>query len=88
MVVTGLYRSAVSIAEDVSLRRSVRKSMEKLGLLDSMGQSQVTEQIEKVVILARETANEMEEETGVKPSISDEVKEYLVEVVNELNKRK
>lgn len=48
MVVTGLYRSAVSIAEDVSLRRSVRKSMEKLGLLDSMGQSQVTEQIEKM----------------------------------------
>ena len=87
MVVTGLYRSAVSIAEDVSLRRSVRKSMEKLGLLDSIGQSQVTEQIEKMVILARDTANEMEEETGVKPSLSDvEVKEYLVEVVNELKK--
>lgn len=29
----------------------------------------------------------MEEETGVKPSLSDvEVKEYLVEVVNELKK--
>lgn len=47
MIVTGLYRSAVSISEDASLPKSVRQSMKKLSLLDSMSQSHVTDQNRK-----------------------------------------
>ena len=51
MIVTGLYRSAVSISEDASLPKSVRQSMKKLSLLDSIRSRMLQTKIEKLVIL-------------------------------------
>ena len=85
----GIYASAVSVAEDSNLRKSIRKLAEKESkLLDSIGLAQMEQEIQKrVIALSKETERTMIEQTGVGPSLSEqEAKEYLHEVLTELKR--
>jgi hypothetical protein len=69
LVVIGIYMSAISLSQDAELRQSIRhvaRSQSKL--FDSM----VTAEIERRVIeVVNKQSVEMEEETGVPPSLND-----------------
>jgi hypothetical protein len=89
LLFVGIYASAVSVAEDSSLRRSIRKlAVKESKLLDSIGLAQMEQEIQKrVIVLSKETARTMNEQTGIETSLSEEdAKEYLHEVLAELKR--
>ena len=79
LIFVGLYYSAVAISQDSSLRLSIRRfatAEEGIGepkLLDSIGTAQMQQDIEnRVTKLVREQANNINNQTGVYLSPSDE----------------
>jgi hypothetical protein len=81
-----LYSAAVSVSQDNSLRKSVRESL--VGLLDNIGTAQMEQEIvRKVTRLARDNQQELEEQTGVSLSTSeDDIRQYVLAVVEEKKK--
>jgi hypothetical protein len=90
MIVVGLSYSAISVAQDQTLRRSIRKSVKDMKFLESIGSAQMEQELQKrVLTIAKENSEIMTEETGVQPSLTeDEIKEYLNVVVNEVKHTK
>jgi len=87
MAVVGLYGSSIVIAQDAKLRQVIRKSVGSK-LLDSLATGVVQKEIEgKVLQIVKQHANEMENQTGVQPSLSNEAKEYLKFVLEEIKKK-
>jgi hypothetical protein len=88
LLFVGIYASAVSVAEDSNLRKSIRKlAVKESKLLDSIGSAQMEQEIQKrVIALTKETERIMIEQTGVGSSLSEEAKEYLHEVLVELKR--
>ena len=88
MTVVGLYGSSIVIAQDAKLRQVIRKSVGSK-LVDSLATGVVRKEIEgKVLQIVKQHANEMENQTGVQPSLSDEeAKEYLKFVLEEIKKK-
>src|SRR5438552_11220497 len=82
----GLYSAAVSVSQDNSLRKTVRESL--VGLLDNIGTAQMEQEIvRKVTRLARDNQQELEEQTGVSLSTSeDDLRQYIMAVVEEKKK--
>ena len=95
MMVIGLYSSAISVSEDDRLRKTIRKNaLEESKLLENIGTAQKGQEIEnkvmqierKVMEMAKEDAEELEIETGVKPSLEEpDMKKYLEEVMLEVS---
>lgn len=86
---SGIYSSAISIASDSRLRRSIRESaIEQSELLDSIGTAQMEQHIQdKVLKVAKEQEAALREQAGIEPSFTDEVmKEYLEQVIEEVKK--
>lgn len=91
LILTGLYYSAVSIAEDVTLRKSIKKSaINELKLLDTIGTAQMMQEIEDKVMSATKTSAEiLAEQSGIEPSLTqNEIKEYVEKVIDEVKKVK
>jgi hypothetical protein len=90
MILNGLSYSAISVAQDQTLRRSIRKSVKDMKFLESIGTAQMEQDLQKrVLTIAKENSDVMTEETGVQPSLTeDEMKEYLNMVVNEIKHTK
>ncbi|MGB6627583.1 MAG: hypothetical protein WBE61_05585 [Nitrososphaeraceae archaeon] len=92
MILTGLYNSAVSVARDVKLRRSIKSSalLQSSKLLDSIGTAQITKEIEdKVMKMTQDDAYALTQQSGIEPSLTDnEIKSYLERVLLELGKKK
>lgn len=91
LIFTGLYYSALSVASDVNLRRSIRHSAkEGSKLLDSIGSAHERQELEKrVVTLTKEKTGVITKETGIEPSLSErEAVDYLNEVMKELERSK
>jgi hypothetical protein len=89
LLLIGIYSSAISVAEDSNLRRSIRSfAMKESRLLDSIGTAQMEQEIQKKVIeFTRQNQDKMAEETGIQPSLTDEdVKAYLEQVIREVKK--
>jgi hypothetical protein len=82
--------SAISVAQDETLRRSIRKSVKDMKFLESIGTAQMEQELQKrVLIIAKENSDDMTEETGVQPSLTeDQMKEYLDMVSNEVKRTK
>jgi hypothetical protein len=86
-IYTGLYSSAISVSQDANLRQSIRRSaIEEVKFLESMGTAQMEQELQKrVLTVAKKNSDIMTEETGVKPSLSeDDMKQYLEEVLKEI----
>jgi hypothetical protein len=86
---SGIYASAVSIGSDSGLRLSIRKSVEQQSkLLDSIGTAHMEQEIqERVLKVAKQQEEQMEELTGIEPSLGEEdIKRYLEQVIEEVKK--
>jgi hypothetical protein len=91
LVFVGIYSSAISVAQDSTLRKSIRGfAIEETRLLDSIGTAQMEREIEKKVIgFTKMHQNRMTEETGVQSSLSeDDIKGYLKQVIQEVQNQK
>jgi hypothetical protein len=91
LVFVGIYGSALSFAQDTNIRRQVRDSVsDELRLMDRIGMSEVQEQVSRrVSIITKNLTREMEVETGIGTSLKeDEVKNYISDVINELQAHK
>lgn len=90
MIVYGLTYSAVSVAEDVTLRQAIKKKVHDMKFLESIGTAQMEQELKSEVNkLVEENARILREESGVQPSLSEvEMKEYLEEVIAEVKAAK
>lgn len=90
LIFVGIYSSALSVANDTELRRSIKKSaQQEVAILKDIGTSQMENQIMK---LTKELVGKSEaiiEETGISSSLEEEeIQEYLKQVVEEIKKDK
>lgn len=87
LVLIGIYSSALTVSIDTKLRKLVRTyAIEKTKLIDAVSLAQVEKEIERrVVELSRHYAQEVTEQTGVQPSLTEQdVKQYVESVMQEL----
>jgi hypothetical protein len=90
LILVGIYSSAISVSQDVSLRKLIRKhTLMEVKLLESIGTAQVQQEIErKVMTFTKKTRDSMVQETGITPSLNDpDIKKYLEEVISEVSKK-
>jgi hypothetical protein len=88
LIYTGLYSSAISASQDANLRQSIRRSaIKEVQFLESMGSAQMEQELQtRVLTIAKKNSDIMTEETGVQLSLSeDDMKQYLEEVLKEIN---
>lgn len=84
-----LYSSAISVSEDVRLRKSIRNvARESHRLLGKVGTMRIDQELQnRVLAIAREQSDRAAEEIGVCSSMMDEdMKKYLDEAISELQK--
>ena len=87
LIYVGLYYSAVTLSQDLTLRKTIRKSvMEQSKLLDSIGTAQMERELQTCVLtIVKKTSNEMKENSGIEASLTeDDVRDYMSVVMNEL----
>jgi len=90
LIYNGLYFSAISVSQDMTLRQSIRKSvMEQSKLLDSIGTAEMEREVQKQVLtVAKKTSAAMEDKTGVEaPMNEDDMKDYVQLVIQELRSK-
>ncbi len=91
LVLVGIYSSALSIASDAQLYKSVRKSLPPMSnLLGNIGNAQEIQRVRtKAIRITNELKDKISNETGVTPSVEeDDIKQYLNSVLEELQNRK
>jgi hypothetical protein len=88
LIYVGIYSSALSVANDVELRKTIRKSVvEQSELLDNIGTAEMERQLQnRVLFLTRDEPNGMTEETGIESSFHDEeeLRNYIQKVIEEV----
>lgn len=90
LIYSGLYLSAVSVSQDMTLRKSIRKSViEQSKLLHNIGTAEMEKRVQKQVLsMATKTSKALAEETGIQTSLNeDEMKDHVKLVINEINKK-
>src|SRR5919108_5096969 len=90
LILTGLYRSAVSVAEDSKLRRLIRDTTKKeLDLLYDIGSAETSKEIErKVMTVTKENRDVLAQQSGVEPSLTEKEIQDLVSVIQEERKNR
>ena len=91
LILIGLYSSAISIAEDSKLRQSIKASTkEELKLLDSIGISEIQQEIErKVTAVTKANAAILTQQSGIEPSLTDEeIHKLLSQLTTEIRRKK
>jgi hypothetical protein len=91
LILNGLYRSAICVAEDTKLRQSIKTLAKRESrLLDVSASAEVQREIKnKVMATVKASAELLEEESGIEPSLTDtEMQEHLELVTSELKGRK
>jgi len=87
LLLIGIYSSALTVSIDAKLRRLVRTyAIEKIKLIDVVGTAQMKKEIEERVLeVSRRFADDVIEQTGVHPSLTEqEVRGYVENVMQEL----
>ena len=90
LIYNGLYFSAVSISQDMTIRQTIKKSvMEQSKLLHNIGTAEMENEVQKQVLAtARKTSESMTDKTGVEASMNeDDMKAYVRLVIKELDKK-
>ena len=87
LILNGLYRSAIYVAEDTKLRQSIKiLAKRESTLLDVGAAAEIQKEIQnRVMVAVKASAKSLEEQSGVKPSLTDtELRNHLEMVVQEL----
>jgi hypothetical protein len=90
LILAGLQHSAISVAHDLRLRRFIKNStLKESKLLDGMGSAQMTQELQKKIVgITKENAQVMEQESGTRPSLTDEdMVNYVVRVIDEVHRK-
>jgi hypothetical protein len=91
LIVIGIYSTAISVAQDIQLRKSIRSfTVEQSRLLDSIGSAEMEQAIAKrVMALTKTNKDKMTEHTGIESSLSeDDMKDYMDKVMQEMQNHK
>ena len=91
LILVGIYSAAISIAQDVKLRHTIRKiAIKESRLLDSIGFAEVEKHVvQNVLSTIKENQENMKYETGIDTSLDEnEVTNYLHEVIKETKTKK
>ena len=91
LILVGLYYSAISVSQDIRLRKSIRKfALEEGKLLDNIGSAQMEKEIgDNVKKFAHEENTDTVESGIAQSSLSDEeLHGYLIEVLDEIKKER
>jgi hypothetical protein len=86
LILIGLYASAISVSQDIELRKSIKKStLHESKFLDSMGSAHMeSEMMKRIVLKASKEQKELNLESGgVKSSLSEE---DILNIVKEIEK--
>jgi hypothetical protein len=89
LIYVGLYSSAVTLSQDLTLRKTIRKSvMEQSKLLDTIGTAQMERELQtSVLTIVKKTSDEMKENSGIEASLSeDDIRDYMSLVISELKR--
>ena len=92
LVLFGLYSSALSLSQDITLRQHLRSmARNDENLLSSIGTAQMETEVRRAVGELKEVADEQEKElaekTGIETPIAEnEVEDYLKQVIEEVSK--
>jgi hypothetical protein len=87
LIYVGLYSSAVTLSQDLTLRKTIRRSvLEQSKLLDSIATAQMEKELQTCVLtIAQKTSHEMKENSGIETSLTeDDLRDYMSAVMNEL----
>jgi len=90
LIYNGLYFSAVSISQDMTLRQSIKKSVvEQSKLLHNIGTAEMENEIQKQLLpAARKVSESMSDKTGIETSMDEnDIKSYMQVVLKELRKK-
>ena len=90
LILIGVYSSALSVANDVELRRSIRKSVqEDSELLGNIGEAQFEDLLQKKILTkTKSLSNQIFHETGIESSLQEhEIHDYVLTVISELKHR-
>lgn len=91
-VLFGLYSSALSLSQDITLRQHLRSmARNDKNLLSSIGTAQMETEVNRAIGELKEVADEQEKElaekTGIETPIAEnEVEDYLKQVIEEVSK--
>lgn len=91
LILIGVYSSALSVANDEKLLRSIRRSVEQQSnLLSNIGTAQYEEKLQKVVLRKiNDLSEKMTIETGIQSSLEEQdIKDYVLMTINELKRTK
>lgn len=91
LILVGVYSSAISVSNDMELRKMIRKyALSESKLLDNIGFAQMEQEIERrVMTISKEKEEAMVRETGLPASIDeDNMKQYLGNVIREIRDSK
>jgi hypothetical protein len=92
LILVGLYCSAISVSEDIEIRKHIRKSAQRESrFLDGIGTAHMEKElIKRMVVKAKEEQKELTAESGgVKPSISEsDIINIVKEVEKDIQKQK
>jgi hypothetical protein len=89
LIYSGLYSSAVTVSQDITLRKSIRRSVtEQSKLLDSIGTAKMDQELQsRVLMVTKKLSDKLEEETGVETSMTEEdIKEHIEMVRKEIQR--
>jgi hypothetical protein len=89
LAVVGIYTSSVSMSNDAKIRESIRSlAKSESRLLDSIASAEMQKEVEsRVIKVIKAQSSEIEDQTGSKPSLTDdEMKEYLDKVLKEIKR--
>lgn len=87
LIYVGLYSSAVTLSQDLTLRKTIRESvLVQSKLLDNIGTAQMKKELQTTVLtIAKKTSHEMKENSGIEASLTDDdLRDYMSVVMNEL----
>jgi hypothetical protein len=90
LLLTGLYRSAISTAEDSKLRQSIKNSArEQLKFLHSIGTAEMERKLEKEVLeVTKLNADNLTQQSGIEPTLTiEEVSGLIMDVKRELYRK-
>ena len=94
MIILGLYSTAVSISQDIRLRQYIKDlSKTDSGFLSPIGQAQMEKHVQSKASdlenVVREQRMELEKKSGIQSSVQQQdIKQYLLEVLQEVDKHK
>ncbi len=88
LIFIGIYYSAMSVAQDVEIRKFIKRSVLDKGIVGSIGRAESYRQIEsRIIHTTKEHSKDIEQQTGIESNVQEsDIKEYIEQVLSEIKK--